>query len=55
MTILAATLPQQMAQRATAGATWIDKDVVVDEHIITSRLGENQAAFMHEVIEALDA
>lgn len=49
------TAPQQMEQLATAGATWIDKDVVVDEHIITSRLGDSQPAFMYEVIEALDA
>ena len=38
---------------ANAGATWVDEEVVVDGHIITSRTPADLPAFMAAVLKAL--
>ncbi len=37
-----------------AGATWIDKDVVVDDGIITSRAPDDLPAFVARIIEEIE-
>jgi protease I len=37
-----------------AGATWVDRDVVVDEAIVTSRKPDDLAAFIGKIVEEVE-
>jgi protease I len=37
-----------------AGATWVDEPVVVDGHLVTSRMPDDLPVFMKAVIEVLN-
>jgi protease I len=45
--------PSLQTDRENAGATWVDKELVVDGNLITSRKPDDLAAFCEQTVEAV--